>query len=125
MPKLLDRVSDVLRTRHYSPRTGQAYTQWIKQYILYNNKQYPAALGAPEVSAFLSYLALERKVSWLSRTFGDQGAAHSSAYEQLYATDEQFVPLSILVDDRGTVLDIIPGWSAKTKKRLGALAGRR
>jgi thiol-disulfide isomerase/thioredoxin len=46
------------------------------------------------------------------------------AIEQLYATDEQSVPLSILVDERGTVIEIIPGWSAKTQKHLETLAGR-
>ena len=44
------------------------------------------------------------------------------AIERLYATDEQSVPLSLLVDDRGTVLEIIPGWSARTQERLEALA---
>jgi thiol-disulfide isomerase/thioredoxin len=47
-----------------------------------------------------------------------------AAIERLYATDEQSVPLSILVDDKGTVLEVIPGWSAKTRKQFEALAGR-
>jgi thiol-disulfide isomerase/thioredoxin len=45
------------------------------------------------------------------------------AIEGLYATDEQSVPLSILVDESGTVLQIIPGWSEKTRRRFDALAG--
>ncbi|MFN2515163.1 MAG: redoxin family protein [Pyrinomonadaceae bacterium] len=43
--------------------------------------------------------------------------------EQLYATDEMAVPLSILVNDRGIITELIPGWSAQTRRRFGDLAG--
>jgi thiol-disulfide isomerase/thioredoxin len=46
------------------------------------------------------------------------------AVERLYATDELQVPMSILVDGKGVVLEIIPGWSAKTQKQFEALVGR-
>ena len=52
-----------IRTRHYSLRTEQTYIQWIKQYIIFNSKRHPSDLGAAEVSAFLSYLAVSRKVA--------------------------------------------------------------
>jgi len=45
------------------------------------------------------------------------------AIESLYATDELSVPMSIIVDERGIVAEIIPGWSAQTQKRFRALAG--
>ena len=45
--------------------------------------------------------------------------------ERLYATDELSVPMSILVDDRGVVQEVFPGWSEKTQKRFAALSGRR
>ncbi|MCA1618220.1 MAG: redoxin family protein [Acidobacteria bacterium] len=45
------------------------------------------------------------------------------AIELLYATDELSVPMSILVDERGLVTEIIPGWSPATRKRFSALAG--
>ena len=45
------------------------------------------------------------------------------AIERLYATDELSVPMSILVDERGVVQEIIPGWSAETARRFRALAG--
>ncbi|MGH9932113.1 MAG: redoxin family protein [Pyrinomonadaceae bacterium] len=44
--------------------------------------------------------------------------------EKLYATDEMAVPLSIVVNDRGIVTELIPGWSAQTQRRLADLAGR-
>ncbi|MDQ3584936.1 MAG: TlpA family protein disulfide reductase, partial [Acidobacteriota bacterium] len=46
------------------------------------------------------------------------------AIEQLYATDELSVPLSVVVNDKGIVTEIIPGWSEKTQKRFAALAGK-
>ena len=63
MPRLLEQVRTVIRTRHYSVRTEQTYIHWIKQYILFNSKRHPSELGAAEVSAFLSYLAVSRKVA--------------------------------------------------------------
>lgn len=44
-----------------------------------------------------------------------------SAIEQIYATDELSVPLSILVDEKGIVRDLIPGWSAETRRRFDVL----
>ncbi len=63
MPKLLEQVRTAIPTRHYSLRTEQTYIQWIKQYIIFNSKRHPSDLGAAEVSAFLSYLAVSRKVA--------------------------------------------------------------
>lgn len=62
-PRLLDRVRDRLRVKHYSYRTEQAYVHWIKRFILYHGKRHPADMGAPEVEAFLSHLATDREVA--------------------------------------------------------------
>jgi integron integrase len=62
-PKLLDRVRQAIRVRHYSVRTSEAYVFWIRKFILFHNKRHPSSLGADEVNAFLSYLAVERNVS--------------------------------------------------------------
>lgn len=63
MPKLLDEVRNVMRTKHYSLRTEQTYINWIKQYIIFNQKRHPAELGAREVTNFLSHLAVDRHVA--------------------------------------------------------------
>jgi hypothetical protein len=47
--KLLDRVREVMRFRHYSIRTEQAYVLWIKQFIFFHNKRHPKEMGAPEI----------------------------------------------------------------------------
>ena len=62
-PKLLDRVRDAIRARHYSRRTEVAYVTWIRRYIVYHRKTHPSVLGAPDISAFLTWLATERHVS--------------------------------------------------------------
>lgn len=62
-PKLLDVVRGKIRLKHYSIRTEQAYLDWIKRYILYFDKQHPKDLGAVEVEAFLTHLAVVRNVS--------------------------------------------------------------
>src|ERR1043166_6907935 len=62
-PKLLDRLRQAIRTRHYSPRTEEAYGMWAKRFILFHNKRHPSSMGAEEVNAFLSALALHDRVS--------------------------------------------------------------
>ncbi|WP_425357656.1 integron integrase [Methylomicrobium album] len=60
---MLDQVRDKIRLKHYSIRTEQAYTEWIKRFILYFGKKHPRDMGAPEVERFLTYLAVEGHVS--------------------------------------------------------------
>src|SRR5437899_6726478 len=62
-PKLLDRVRDAIRTRHYSYRTEKAYVHWIKRFIFFHNKRHPIEMGEPEVARFLSSLASDGHVS--------------------------------------------------------------
>ena len=63
MSELLNKVRTLIRTRHYSYRTEQTYVRWIKQFILFHNKRHPAEMGAAEVTEFLSYLAVSRRVA--------------------------------------------------------------
>lgn len=63
MSKLLENVRLVIRFKHYSIRTEEAYLRWIKEFILFHNKRHPSQLGEHEVTDFLSYLATDRKVS--------------------------------------------------------------
>jgi hypothetical protein len=58
MPKLLDQVSEVIRMKHYSIRTEQAYVEWIKRYIFFHNKRHPTDMAEPEIRAFISDLAI-------------------------------------------------------------------
>jgi integron integrase len=60
---LLDRVRDRIRLKHYSLRTEQAYCDWIRRFVRFHGKRHPSGLGAAEVEAFLTFLAVEGKVS--------------------------------------------------------------
>ena len=62
-PKLLDQVRNAIRARHYSRRTEEAYVHWIRRYILFHGKQHPREMGAEQVTAFLTSLAIREHVS--------------------------------------------------------------
>ena len=62
-PRLLDRVRLAIRARHYSRRTEKAYVDWIKRYIFFHSKRHPIDMGAAEVTAFLTHLAVQGKVA--------------------------------------------------------------
>jgi len=62
-PKLLDQVRAKIRYKHYSIRTEQAYTDWIRRFILHFGKRHPREMGAAEIRQFLTHLAMEGRVS--------------------------------------------------------------
>ncbi len=62
-PRLLDQVRDRIRRKHYSIRTEQVYVDWIRRFVLHHNKRHPRDMGAAEVEAFLTHLAVAKRVS--------------------------------------------------------------
>jgi integron integrase len=62
-PKLLDVMRARIRAKHYSIRTENQYVDWVRRFILYNNKRHPREMSAPEVGRYLTHLAVERRVS--------------------------------------------------------------
>jgi integron integrase len=62
-PKLLDQVRETIRAKHYSRRTEEAYISWILRFIFFHQKRHPREMGAREVNAFLSHLAVKEKVA--------------------------------------------------------------
>ena len=62
-PKLLDRVRAKTRLLHYSKRTEDAYADWITRFILFHGKRHPAEMGAAEIEAFLTHIAVERHLA--------------------------------------------------------------
>ena len=61
--RLVERLREAIRSRHYSRRTEKAYWYWIRYFVHFHGKRHPAAMGAAEVSAFLSWLATDRNVA--------------------------------------------------------------
>ena len=62
-PKLLDQVRHFMRLKRYRPQTERDYISCIKQFILFHNKKHPLDMDEGHVRAFLTYLAVERKLS--------------------------------------------------------------
>lgn len=62
-PRLLDQVRGKIRLKHYSIRTEQVYVDWIKRFVLHFDKRHPSEMGAREVEAFLTHLAVHGKVA--------------------------------------------------------------
>jgi integron integrase len=62
-PRLLDVVRDRIRRKHYSFRTEKSYVGWIRRFIYFHEKRHPRDMGAPEIEAFLTHLAVNRRVS--------------------------------------------------------------
>jgi integron integrase len=84
-PKLLERMRIHLRTRHYSIRTEEAYVDWARRFIVFHGKRHPRDMGAAEVEAFLSHLAVERHVS--ASTQNQAKAALLYLYKQVLEID--------------------------------------
>ena len=67
-PTLEQRIIGVMRIRRYSRATEQGYVGWYKRYVLFQKEvcgrmRHPAEMGAAEVEAFLTHLAVNRNVS--------------------------------------------------------------
>jgi integron integrase len=48
---------------HYSPKTEDSYASWVKRFILFHHKRHPQEMGKLEIEAFLTFLAVKKKVS--------------------------------------------------------------
>lgn len=62
-PKFLDQIRQLMRLRHYSRRTEEAYIGWIRRYIVFHGKRHPRDLGESDIAKFLSSLAVEGRVA--------------------------------------------------------------
>jgi integron integrase len=60
---LLLAVRERIRLLHYSLRTERVYVHWTRRFIAFHGRRHPASMGAAEVTAFLTSLAVERNVS--------------------------------------------------------------
>lgn len=62
-PKLLDKVREMLRLKHYSSRTEDTYIYWIRRYLRFHNLRHPREMRESEIQAFLSHLAVKENVA--------------------------------------------------------------
>src|SRR5678816_4271408 len=61
--RFMEVVRRKLRERRYSPRTEEAYVYWIRRFIRFHGRRHPKDMGGPEVTDFLSWLAVEEEVA--------------------------------------------------------------
>jgi len=61
--RFLDQVREVIRSSQFSYSTEKTYISWIYRYIIYHRKKHPGEMGGKEIAQFLTYLAVERKIS--------------------------------------------------------------
>ena len=118
-PKLLDQMRDLIRLKHYSIRTERVYCEWVKQFIRFHRYRHPVEMGAPELEAFLTDLAVRRKVS--ASTQNQALAALLFLYKQVLAIDlpwlndvvrakkSERLPVVLSVDEVRRVLDGLEG----------------
>ena len=62
-PKLLDRLREALRVHSHSIRTGDAYAQWVRRFILFHDKHYSSTMRASELESLLRHLPVDKHVS--------------------------------------------------------------
>ena len=62
-PRLYDRIVEVLRVRHHSRRTEEAYLHWIRRYIEFHARRHPRQLAEGDVNRFLTHLAVKEHVA--------------------------------------------------------------
>jgi integron integrase len=60
---ILEQLRHRLSTLHYSPRTEQAYCDWLRRFVLFHGRRHPIQMGEAEIAAFLTSLAVEGRVS--------------------------------------------------------------
>jgi site-specific recombinase XerD len=61
--KLLEQMRDAIRLKHYACRAKKTYVDWVYRFIIFQNKRHIKDMGAPEIEAFLTHLAMEKRVA--------------------------------------------------------------
>lgn len=89
-PKLLEQVRQKIRFLHYSRKTEQAYSHWIRRFILFHNKRHPKDMAGDEIASFLNYLANKENVS--ASTQNQALAALVFLYKQVLDVDISEIP---------------------------------
>jgi integron integrase len=117
--KLLDQVRDRIRVKLYSIRTETQYVQWVRRFILFHGKKHPRDMGAPEVEAFLTHLAVDGHVA--AATQNQALSALLFLYKEVLAIDlpwlndvtrakrPQRIPVVLTRDEVHAVLDRMSG----------------
>ena len=80
-PRLLEQVREVIRSKHYSLRTEDAYIDWVRRFVRFCELRHPRDCGSAELEAFLTHLAVHGRVS--ASTQNQAGSAILFLYKQV------------------------------------------
>ena len=122
--KLLDQLREVLRVKHYSLRTEEAYGQWVRRYLRFHREaagawRHPRDLGPADVVAFLNHLANKEFVA--AGTQNQALNAISFLYTQVLGLDLGDLGEFLLASKRRRVPVVLS--QAETQRLLAALEG--
>lgn len=125
--KLEDRFCALLRTRHYSIRTEQAYVMWYRQFVRFHGLRHPETMGVREVEAFLTHLAMNRGVVASTQNqalhallflFREVLGIPLEGIEAKRARTVKKLPVVLSVEEVGRLLDMLTGIEAVQAKLL-------
>ena len=105
--RLIAAARRVMRTKHFSPLTEEAYVRWIVRYVRFHGMRHPRTLGEREMREFLSHLA------------ADQHVAASTQSQALAAL--LFLYVEVLRDPVPWIADVI---RARRRERLPVVMTR-
>jgi len=132
--KLLERLADRIRAKHYSRKTEYAYVQWARRFILFHGKRHPREMGQPEVEQYLSHLANTAHVSASTQNQGLEAikfmyrellGVPTDAWNSLRAKQGIHLPNVLNREDTRKVLDAVDGEMFNLMARLLYGAGLR
>ncbi|MEX2132462.1 MAG: site-specific integrase [Pseudohongiellaceae bacterium] len=61
--QFIEAVRSDMRLRGYSMATEKTYLLWIKRFIHFSGNRHPAEVEIPQITAYLTYMAVDRHVS--------------------------------------------------------------
>jgi integron integrase len=118
-PPLLDQVRSIIRLRHYSIRTEEAYVNVIRRFIIYHKKRHPREMGVDEIRQYLSHLATDGNVA--ASTQNVALSALLFLYREVLlielpliegverAKRPQRIPVVLTIEEVKRVLAVLPG----------------
>jgi integron integrase len=117
--QLLETLRGLMRARHYSARTEEAYLDWVMRLMRHYPGTSPEQLGKAELEAFLTHLAVDLNVSASTQNQGR--SALILFYKEVLALDvgdlrgmvparmPRRLPVVLTRDEARAVLDRLPG----------------
>jgi len=109
--KLEDRIRELLRFKHYSLRTEEAYVGWYRQFVRHHGLLHPEEMGTAEVEAFLTHLAVNRGV-----VAGTQNQALKIERDKFKGTGKLTLGKLTLIGSKGFVNEAF----TNARERFGA-----